>query len=47
MFGKVESPANIAEAGSDRVMDQFGVSYSKTRMAEELAMLEALVLIKA
>lgn len=30
-----ESPANIAEAGSDRVTDQFGVSYSKTRMAEE------------
>ena len=30
-----ESPANIAEVDSDRVTDQFGVSYSKTRMAEE------------
>ena len=30
-----ESPANIAEADSDRVTDQFGVSHSKTRMAEE------------
>lgn len=30
-----ESPANIAEAGSDRVTDQYGVNHSKTRMAEE------------
>lgn len=30
-----ESPTNITEAGGDRVTDQFGVSYSKTRMAEE------------
>ena len=30
-----ESPANIAEAGSDRVTDQYGDNHSKTRMAEE------------
>lgn len=39
-----ESPANIAEVDSDRVTDQFGVSHSKTRQAEELAVLEALIL---
>ncbi len=38
-----ESPANIAETDSDRVTDQYGVNHSKTRMAEELAELEALI----
>ncbi len=38
-----ESLANIAEVDSDRVTDQFGVSHSKARMAEELAELEDLL----